>query len=135
MATTKGKYIIFGNPTVAGTISGMGTLDLLQSAEYTNQSDAEETRGRTGNVESKTFYNNRARVSLDWVLTSGTTGALTVAAVLTPGTTLAVADSSLSVMSDTYQVTEEGVTLTTSNTGATRARIALENYIDGAVPV
>lgn len=135
MATTKGKYIIFGNPTTAGTISGMGTLDLLQGAEYSNQSDAEEVRDRDGDVASKTFYNNRARLSLDWVITSGTTGGLTVAAVLAPGTTLAIADASLSVISDTYQVTEEGVSLTTSNTGAVRARISLENYIDGAVPV
>jgi hypothetical protein len=135
MATTKGKYIIFGNPTTAGTISGMGTLDLLQGVEYANSSDAEEVRDRDGDVASKTFYNNRARLSLDWVITSGTTGGLTVAAVLAPGTTLAIADASLSVISDTYQVTEEGVSLTTSNTGAVRARISLENYIDGAVPV
>lgn len=134
MATTKGKYIIFGNPTVAGTISGMGTLDLLQSSEYSNTSDAEEVRDINGDVASKTFYNNRARMSLDWILTSGGTGGVTVSTVLTPGTTLAVADASLAVISDTYQVTEEGVTLSTSNTGATRARIALENYIDGAVP-
>jgi hypothetical protein len=135
MATTVGKYIIFGNPTIAGTISGMGSLDLLQSSEYAQSSDAEEVRDIDGDVASKTFYNKRARLNLDWVLTSGTTATLTVGAVLTPGTTLAVVDSKLNVLTTTYMVTEEGVTLSTSNTGAARARISLERYIDGGVPV
>jgi hypothetical protein len=126
MATTVGKYIIFGNPTIAATITGMGSLNLLQSAEFNEASDAEEVRDFDGDVASKTFYNKRARLNLDWVLTSGTAAALTVGAVLSPGTTLVVADSKLNVVSTTYMVSEEGVTISTSNTGAARARISLQ---------
>lgn len=135
MATTKGKGIIFGIGTLTGTIAGLGSISsLAQGLDYSKSSDKEETRDADGDVAAVSYYNEKDSAVLDWVVSSGSTAAITVTQALSPGATLALTDSTFTPISATWLVADGGSSFTFSNTGALRARVNLEKYVANSLP-
>ena len=127
-----GSGILFGTNSTSGTLTGLGTLVLLQGLETTDSSDEELVQDQSGNVAQVTKYNHKRKATLDFVPTSSSnTGTISVTAV-TAGVTVALTDSSFTPISDTFIVDE--LALTRSNTKALMAKISLSTYLQNNVP-
>lgn len=139
MATKKGHSIIFGTGSVAATLTGMGTLDLLQGWDITKSSDRDITQDKNGDAASVVYYNERRTATLNLVVSGGTAAATptTLSDMLSPGDLVTLAGQFSSTVPDialTWMVSDQGSQITASNTGALRARVSLENYTANAIP-
>jgi len=129
-----GSGILFGFPGAdATTITGLGTLKLVQSEEVNVESDEEAVRDGSGNTAQLTKHDHRRKATLEFVCHNNTTGGtLTVSSWPSAGSTLAITDAQCAPMGATWLV--DSLTLTRSNTAAMRARISLSRYISNSIP-
>lgn len=128
-----GSGILFGTSSTAATLTGLGTLTLLQSSELNGEADEEIVRDGNGNTKSVTKYDHREKATLEFIPTSGSNVAtLAVTAYPSAGVTLALVDALMTPLNSTWIV--DGCNLTRSNTKALMARINLSRYLQNTVP-
>lgn len=133
MATATGSGVLFALGDVTHTLTGLGALTLLQSAEVGFESDEELIKDANGNTKAVVKYDIKKKATLEFVPTSGTNSAtLAVTAWPTIGSTITITDALFTPIQGAWLV--DALNLTRSNTKALMARLNLSNYIDGSVP-
>jgi hypothetical protein len=130
----KGYGIQFGTDGVtASTLTGLGTLSLLQSGEYNAEADEEIILDNTGNTATVVKRDHKSKATLEFIPTLGTNAAtLTIGSWPSAGVTLALTDSAFTPFADTWIV--DNLQLSRSNTKALMARISLSAYLSNNIP-
>jgi hypothetical protein len=128
-----GSGILFGTDSTTATLTGLGTLTLLQGSEVGHEAQKEEIKDGAGNTKGLCYYDHANKAQLEFIPTSGSNvGTLAVTTFPSAGVTLALTDSLFSPIAGTFVV--DGVTFTRSNTKALMARINLSRYLQNSVP-
>lgn len=128
-----GSGIAFGTGSTTSTLTGLGTITLLQSAEMGAESDEALVKDADGNTKSVAKFDHRLKGTIEFVPTSGTAvGTLAVTAYPSAGVTISLTDALLAPFNATFIV--DGVTFSRSNTAAMMARISISRYLQNSVP-
>jgi len=128
-----GSGILFGTDSTVATLTGLGTLTLLQSSEFNHEADEELVKDGAGNTKQVAKFDHRVKATLEFIPTSGSNvGTLAVTGYPSAGVTLALTDALFTPLSATFIV--DGVSFTRSNTKALMARINLSRYLQNSVP-
>lgn len=128
-----GSGILFGTGSTSATLTGLGTLTLLQSSDFNAEADEELIKDANGNTSGVVKYDHRAKATLEFVPTSGSNvGTLEVTSYPSAGATLALTDVLFQPIGATWIV--DSVSLTRSNTKALMARINLSRYLQNGIP-
>lgn len=128
-----GSGILFGTSSTAATLTGLGTLTLLQSSEVAGEADEYLVKDGAGNTKGVAKYDHREKATLEFIPTSGSNvGTLAVTSYPSAGVTLALTDALFSPLNSTWIV--DNCSLTRSNTAALMARISLSRYLQNSVP-
>jgi len=128
-----GSGILFGTGSTVATLTGLGSLTLLQSSDFSSEADEELIKDASGNTSGVIKYDHRAKATLEFIPTSGSNvGTLAVTAYPSAGATLALTDALFTPIDETWIV--DGVNFTRSNTKALMARINLSRYLQNGVP-
>jgi len=131
----RGDGVLWGMPGLsAQTLTGLGSMKLIQSAEYNYESDEEPIRDNVGNTSQVTKYDHRAKATLEFIPTSSSnTGTITIASVgPSIGATLAVTDAEFTPIGATWIV--DGISYTRGNTKALLCRVNLSRYLTNSLP-
>lgn len=128
-----GSGILFALGDVNVTLTGLGSLSLLQSCEVSFEAEEEVIKDSSGNTKNVTKYDRRKKATLEFIPTSGTnTGTVVVTDYPAIGTTITITDANYTPIQGAWIV--DALNLTRSNTKALMARINLTNHIDGGIP-
>lgn len=128
-----GKAVSFGfagTDGIAETTFLTGKI-ILQNADFAKTADEEQVRSAAGELCNRSFYNNIAKASLEYVVTganiAGVTGNLTDAAIPAPGALLNItACASLPALIKTNWVVVGEPKVSGSNTTAKRISLPIE---------
>lgn len=132
----KGYGILWGNASTLATLTGLGTLTLLQSEDVNALgSEKEVIRDGNGNTATLVFYDHKSKATLDFVVNGGTNAStLTVTSWPSAGDTLAITDASFTPIAGTWLVDEGGSNLSRANNKALMAKISLEKFTNNSIP-
>lgn len=135
MATYNATCINWGNGLVTCSVVGVSDMTLLQSSEYASESDSEMLKDKNGETKGGVFFDHRAKISLEFIPTQGTTagGTLTITAWPSAGDVVTLTSGNdFSGMN--VKGLLDGITFTRSNTRAMMARINLTRYLVNSIP-
>jgi hypothetical protein len=124
---------LFGTDSTSATLTGLGTLTLLQGSEAGHEADEELIKDGAGNTKTVCKYDHRIKAQLEFVPTTGSNvGTLAVTGYPSAGTTLALTDALFTPIAGTFIV--DGISFTRSNTKALMARMNLSKYLQNSLP-
>jgi|DEB19_MinimDraft_3_1074340.scaffolds.fasta_scaffold102251_2 hypothetical protein len=131
--TFVGSGIAFGTSSTSSTLTGLGTITLLQSAEMGAEADEYLVKDGDGNTKGVAKYDHRLKGTIEFVPTSGSNaGTLAITSYPSAGVTISLTDALISPFNATFIV--DGVTFSRSNTAALMARISISRYLQNSVP-
>lgn len=137
MANVVGVAILHGFPGGnTSTVTGLGNLAQLQSAEFGSTASKEEIKDANGNTSSVVYSDHKYSLVWDFVVqgATATTNAanITISALPSIGSTLSATDSNFSVISAGWLV--DDIKVSRGNAKAMMASITISRYLTNSVP-